>query len=554
VIQEFGVTSKVTQGSTGDVLFGSPAYWNNTVYFAPDASPLMAFPLLPSGLLGTPLTTGKYAGSHSPSVSANGNSNGIVWVIEGPNLMAFDAVSLNQLYATNQAANGRDRLPPVGHFVTQTVANGRVYVATQNSLEVYGLYELITITGGSNQTATVNTALSAPLQFQVDNPYSEQPVVGATLTFSDGCTKPGAATCGTFNPASAVTDANGNASTTYTVPQKTGTYTLTAALMINGNASGSISTTATATPAAAAKIYAFSGSKQTGSTGFNLAKPLVAQVLDVYKNAVAGITVTFACNKGGVPNPSSAVTGANGLASTTLLLPSTPATLTATGSFTPQGGSTQKVNYTEYAVAPIATNLSISGGNNQFGPAGTQLPQPLTVLVTDQFGNPFSGDNVTFSDGGAGGTFSNSNPVASASSGMATQLYTMPTLASSVTITATAAGISNPVTFTETSVAGSAANITITGGNYQLAPAGTQLPVALTVQVTDQYGNPVAGVSVAFTDGGAGGFFSNPNPGFSDGSGTVTQVYTLPAVPGGVTITATATGVANPVYFFEQGQ
>jgi hypothetical protein len=32
-------------GSTNDVLFGSPAYWNNTVYFAPNASPLMAFPL-----------------------------------------------------------------------------------------------------------------------------------------------------------------------------------------------------------------------------------------------------------------------------------------------------------------------------------------------------------------------------------------------------------------------------------------------------------------------------------------------------------------------------
>ena len=514
----------------------------------------MAFPVLPSGLLGTPLTTGKYAGSHSPSISANGNSNGIVWVIEGPSLMAFDAVSLNQLYATSQAPNGRDKLPPVGHFVSQTVANGRVYVATQNSLEVYGLYELITITGGSNQTATANTALSAPLQFQVDNPYSEQPVVGATVTFSDGCTKPGATTCGTFNPPSAVTDSNGNVSTTYTVPQKAGTYTLTAALMINGNASGSITTSATATPAAAAKIYAFSGAKQTGATGFNLAKPLVAQVLDVYKNAVPGITVTFACSKGGVFNPPSAVTGANGLASTIFQLPSTPATLTVTGSFTPQGGSTQKVNYTEYAVAPIATNISISSGNNQSAAAGTQLPQALSVLVTDQFGNPFSGDNVSFSDGGAGGTFSNSNPVATTASGIATQFYTLPTLASSITITATAAGISNPVTFSETSAAGPAANIGITGGNNQLAPAGTQLPQALTVLVTDQYGNTVAGVSVGFSDNGAGGSFSNPNPGVSGASGTVTQMYTLPAIPGGVTITATAAGISNPVYFYEQGQ
>jgi len=555
IIQELSLNPNVVPGqSNNEIQFGAPAYWNNTVYFAPNGFPLTAFPVLPSGLLGTPLTTGKYSGSHSPSISANGNNNGIVWVIEGPNLLAFNAVTLKQLYGTNQAPNGRDKLPPVGHFVTQTVANGRVYVATQNSLEIYGLYQLISVTGGSNQTATVNTALSAPLQFEVENPYSQQPVVGATVTFSDGCTKPGATTCGSFNPPSAVTDSSGNVSTTYTVPQKTGTYSLTAALMINGTASGSIATSATATPAAAAKIFAFSGSKQTGSTGFNLPKPLVAQVQDAYKNGVPGVTVTFTSNKGGVPNPSSAVTGATGLASTTLLLPSTPATVTVTATFTPQGGSTQKVTFTETAVAPVATTLSISNGNSQSAAAGTQLPQALSVLVRDQFGNPFSGDNVNFSDGGAGGTFSNPNPVATAANGTATQVYTLPTLPSSITITATAAGISSPVTFTETSVAGPAANLTITGGNYQLAPAGTQLPGALTVQVTDQYGNPVAGVSVGFSDGGGGGSFSNPNPGTSDSTGTVTQFYTLPATPGGVTIAATAAGVSNPVYFFEQGQ
>src|SRR5467141_2306328 len=173
-------------GSTNDVLFGSPAYWNNTVYFAPNASPLMAFPLS-GGLLGTPRkTAASYAGrSHSPSISANGNSNGIMWVIDGP-LLAFDAVSLKLLYTTNQAPNGRDTLPAVGHFVTQTVANGRVYVGTRNSLEAYGLFHVVTITGGGAQTATVATTLAAPIQVEVDNPYNGEPDVGATVNFSDG--------------------------------------------------------------------------------------------------------------------------------------------------------------------------------------------------------------------------------------------------------------------------------------------------------------------------------------------------------------------------------
>src|SRR6266436_4373348 len=135
IIQEFALEP----GATSDVLFGSPAYWNNTVYFAPVTSQLMAFPLS-GGLLGTPRKTPqKYYGRHSLFVSANGNSNGILWVITGQ-LLAFDAVSLNLLYTTNQAPNGRDTLPPIGHFATQTVTNGKVYVGTRNSLEAYGLF------------------------------------------------------------------------------------------------------------------------------------------------------------------------------------------------------------------------------------------------------------------------------------------------------------------------------------------------------------------------------------------------------------------------------
>src|SRR6266851_4412288 len=138
IIQEFALEPNATK----DVQFGSPAYWNNAVYFAPNASPYLAYPLS-GGLLGTPLQTyATYSGSHSPSISANGNTNGIMWVISGTQLFAFDAVSLQRLYGTNQAPNGRDTLPPVGHFVTQTVANGRVYVATQTSLEAYGLFHV----------------------------------------------------------------------------------------------------------------------------------------------------------------------------------------------------------------------------------------------------------------------------------------------------------------------------------------------------------------------------------------------------------------------------
>jgi hypothetical protein len=433
ILQEFAL---VPNPNSIDVLMSSPAYWNNTVYFAPKGNPLMAFPLS-RGLLGTPVkTAGKYSGSHSPSISSNGNSNGIMWVVSGTELLAFDAVSLQVLYNTNQALNKRDTLPPVGHFATQTVANGRVYVATQNSLEAYGLFHVANVTRGGAQTAPVNTALPAPIQVLAANPYNGQPDAGATVNFSDG------GKGGSFNPPSAVTDSGGNASTTYTVPKKAGTYTLT----ISGTGFGKVTTTATASPGPAIKIVAYGGAKQTGAAGSNLARPIIAQAQDDFFNGVPGVTVNFTANKGAVPNPSSAVTDATGFARTTLRLPTTVSTITVTGS----SAGFKNISYAEYSVAGPAASIAITSGNNQFAPAGTLLPQALTVLVADQYGNPVSGVSVDFDDGRAGGTFSNSNPEVTSGSGTSTQFYTLPPSAATITITATVAGVASPAVFTET--------------------------------------------------------------------------------------------------------
>jgi len=441
----FALIPGETSSTVKDVEFGGPAYWNNTVYFAPGASPLLAFPLS-GGLLGTPVTTAaKYPGEHSPSISANGNTNGIAWAITGP-LLAFDAVSLRLLYGTNQAPNNRDTLPAVGHFVTPTVANGKVYVGTRSSLEAYGLFHVLNVTGGNAQTAAVGTALSAPIQVQAADPYTGQPDVGVTVNFSDGCKILGATTCGSFNPPSAVTDSTGSASTLYTVPQKAGTYTLTISGTISGATFGNITATAAATAGAAKQIIYYSGQKQTGAAGSYLAHPVVAKVWDIYKNGVPGVPVNFTANKGAVPTPSSVVTDANGLASTTLQLPTTVATVTLTAS----SAGLKSLAFPEYSVAGPAANIAIASGNNQFASAGSQLPLALTVLVTDQYANPISGNSVNFSDGGAGGTFSNANPVVTGTSGTATQLYTLPPTAGPVTINATATGLATPAVFTET--------------------------------------------------------------------------------------------------------
>ncbi len=374
IVQEFPLLEKSANPENDyNVQFGSAAYWNKTVYFAPDASPLLAYSVSGGKLVIPPdATAQKYSGSHSPSISANGNTNGILWVISGSELLAFNActassppgtcqnqyASLELLYSTIQAPNKRDAFPPVGHFVTQTVAGGKLFVGTQTSLEAFGLFHVVAITEGNAQTATVGTALPVPIQIQITNPYNGQPDVGNIVNFSDG------GKGGVFNPSSGpgtgsvTTDANGNASIGYTVPQKSGTYTLT----MSGTGFGSTTTTATATAGAAIKITSYGGAKQTGTEGKNLPNPIVAQAQDAYRNGVPGVTIKFTANNGAVPNPSSVVTDANGLARTTLQLPATVSTVTVTAS----SAGFKNVTFVEYSVA--------AGGNNQSGTAGTQLP------------------------------------------------------------------------------------------------------------------------------------------------------------------------------------
>jgi len=430
IIQELNLTA---QG----LLMCSPAYWNGLVYFQPDGSPLQVFQVSSMGtLVPYAQSAQNIVGSHSPSITANGNTNGIVWVAGTSLLQAFDAVSLKLLYTTSQNAS-RDKLPyPLAHFATQTVINGKFYIGTQQSLEVYGLLHMLSISSGNNQSAPILSPLPAPIQILASDPYSGAPQQGITLTFSDG------GKGGTFNPTSAVTGSNGMASTTYTVPKTAGTYTLT----VSATNYASITATETATSLGATKLAAYGGAKQTGAAGSTLPKPIIAQARDAYNNPVPGVTINFSANNGGIVNPASAVTNGQGQASTYLQLPTKPGTVTVTAST----AGVKNVVFQEISVAGPAASVTVSGGNNQAGPAGTTLPQALSVVVADQYGNPVANATVNFSDNGSGGSFS-SNPVGTNSSGIASTSYTLPLDVGTILINASVAGVQNPATFTETS-------------------------------------------------------------------------------------------------------
>ncbi|MFY9905045.1 MAG: hypothetical protein WBX02_20915 [Terriglobales bacterium] len=111
---------------------GALVYWNNALYTSATGAPIAALSFSKGKLAQTPFALSKKVDSgHSPIISANGNTAGVLWQITGGTLSAFDALSLDRLYNT--------KLPPVPHFANVMVANGKVYVGTNNSLVAYGL-------------------------------------------------------------------------------------------------------------------------------------------------------------------------------------------------------------------------------------------------------------------------------------------------------------------------------------------------------------------------------------------------------------------------------
>lgn len=126
-------------------LFGSAAYFNNNVYLVPASGMPVQFSLNGGLLSNTPVATfpqGFAFPGATPSISANGGNDGIFWMIGNSGtavLCAFNASNIaNELYNSSQNAL-RDSAGPFNKFQVPTIANGKVYVATQTQLAVYGL-------------------------------------------------------------------------------------------------------------------------------------------------------------------------------------------------------------------------------------------------------------------------------------------------------------------------------------------------------------------------------------------------------------------------------
>jgi hypothetical protein len=151
------IVQEIRGASTGT--WGSPAFWNNTVFWgggadvgSADFVKAFSFNANNSGLLSTsPISQSLQMFSFStaaPVISANGISAGILWILDNSSfrssccqiLYAYDASNLGtMLYNSNQAAGNRDVPGGAVKFTAPMVVNGKVYVGSQATFSAFGL-------------------------------------------------------------------------------------------------------------------------------------------------------------------------------------------------------------------------------------------------------------------------------------------------------------------------------------------------------------------------------------------------------------------------------
>jgi hypothetical protein len=227
--------------------FGTPAYFNNTLYYLGATDQLKAFGITNGQLTANPIAASTmvfaWPGA-TPSISANGTSNGIVWLVQADAADSGGREIVHAFAATNVAvelynsvqAGTRDDAGVATKFIVPTIANGKVYVGGATQLSVYGngawaVAPSIAPNGGVFTNAVMVTlssdTLGAQIYYTLDGsqptssstPYTVPFAVPATTTVRAFASKSGYADSGiesaffsVVSPSSSIVGFGGNGS------------------------------------------------------------------------------------------------------------------------------------------------------------------------------------------------------------------------------------------------------------------------------------------------------------------------------------------------------
>jgi len=271
----------------------------------------------------------------------------------------------------------------------------------------------------------------------------------------------------------------------------------------------------TASVAELAEFQYVDGDGQSGTVGSVLPKPLSAKVIDQRGKAIPRFDVTFKVIEGGgnIAGDSIAVIKSDTttmLAAAAFSLGPTPGTnhnmveASAVYKGKPLPGS--PIRYTASSTIGEPTELVEVSGNYQRTVVGSPLENPIVVMVSDAFGNPYSVRPVTFTvktgdgylDGDSTKTTVTKN---SNSSGKAQVIFTVGKTSgqnnNSVEVISYKLGTqtpltNSPMTFYASATASAAHTLeTVSGTGQPQSPVRQALPQPFVVKVKDRDGNPV---------------------------------------------------------------
>jgi len=404
----------------------------------------------------------------------------------------------------------------------------------------------LTATSDIAPVGTVGETLSAPLTVRVVD-AAGSPVDRAVVTFTV------AEGGGVVTPAFDTTDAQGVASTSWRLGERTVAQRVTAAV---AGVSGTVNFVATARAGAPSVIAVSAGDNQSAAAGAVLGTAPAVILRDRFTNPVPGVSVFFSVSAGGgTITGAGATTNAAGVA--TLgewrLGSSVGANrLTALAVF--NGVSGNPITFNATATAGTAATFTAVGGISLLGNVGTLVTPVPSVRVLDGNGNPVAGVQVVFAPS-SGSNVVGGTKTTDAQGVASPDGWQLGTVAQNFTLTATAGSLT-PIVFTATARGGAASQAAIFAGNAQTATVGRTLPVEPSVRVTDSFGNPIAGLEVVFDVLTGGGSAISRRPTTNANGVATVGAWTLGDEPGSNTLRATVTGTSiagNPITFTATG-
>ncbi|MCW5808403.1 MAG: Ig-like domain-containing protein, partial [Deltaproteobacteria bacterium] len=432
-----------------------------------------------------------------------------------------------------------------------TASHGAANVSLPLSNRAGAPASITAAAAASPQVQTVLGAYAHALAVTVRDAFAN-PVPDATVTWS----APGSGASAGLLPASASTDATGNAAVAATANTVAGTY------IVHATVPGAASSAAFALTNVAdepATLVVEGGHPQSAQVDTDFAAQLATRLVDAYGNPISGVAVSFhapASGATGAAAASSVATGEDGIARVSVRAG------TVTGAYAIVASVPDAVSPVSFALTntpgPAASIAAAATSTPQNSRVDETFVQPLVATVRDAFGNTVPGVVVTYAAPAAQDAGGNTVPTGALASATAVTgedgrtgvAIIAGTRAGAYEVTASAPGVEQPARYALANLPGDAHVVSAQSGGGQLAVVSKPYTAELVAIVRDIHGNPVPGVAVDFSAPASGATASaSPASTHTAADGTARTALVAGTVAGLFSVTATSPTGAAPASF-----